>query len=51
MEYRAPLDHCDRERDYRIAWITCVEQMQFTGVSGAGASNSAWLFRETICRA
>ena len=41
MEYRALLDGCDREYDYRMAWITCVEQMQFTDVSEAGASNSA----------
>ena len=51
MEYRAPLGHCDREHDYRIAWMTCVEQIQFTGVFGASVSNSASLFRETTCRA
>ena len=35
------MDRWDREYDYRMACITCVEQMQFTDVSEAGASNSA----------
>ena len=41
IEYNAPFERCDREDDYRMAWTTFAERMQFTGVSGAGASNSA----------
>ena len=41
IEYNAPFDRCDREHDYRMVWKTFAERMQFTGVSGAGASNSA----------